>query len=243
MNHIKNTNAFIYGDYGSGKKQQIREELGISNNVEYEYDSKNKYIYSLKNNNFHEYILLKGVKQNEIQRIIKSYMEISTNKQFSGKKMYFILYNIQFVEQLSFIKVLIEKTYHNYIFIFTCNKFNMYLSQFCLPVKCNQYIYKHFKELDIDNILYNQCNKIITNIFNKKIKNIRDDLYFLLLKYFHFNEIIKELLNCAINYNHHNIDKCSIIKYAAQCEYESLHGNKEIFFLEKFLLLLIDNEQ
>ena len=37
MNHIKNTNAFIYGDYGSGKKQQIREELGISNNVEYEY--------------------------------------------------------------------------------------------------------------------------------------------------------------------------------------------------------------
>jgi len=243
MQNIKNNNSFVYGPYQSGKKQQIREELGISSNVSYEYDIKNKYIYSLKNNYFHEYILLKDIKQNEIQRIVQSYIEISKNKPFGEKKVHLIFYNIHFVQKLSFIKVLIEKSYHYYNFTFSCNTFNRYLAQFCLPICFKLNICTNFKNLDIDNELYNKCNEIITNILQNDSSNIRNNLYYLLLKCYHFNEIIKQLMDCALNNEQSIIKKSYIIKCATQCEYESLHGNKEIFFLEKFLLLLINNEQ
>jgi len=239
MIHIKDYNSFVYGKYSSGKKNSVRKILNISATTQYEYDSKNKYIYSLKNNIFHEFVLLKEVKKIAIQNIIKHYITLNENKKYNTKQTYLIFYNIQFLKPLNLIKVLIEKT--NYTFIFTCNTYNQYLSQFCIPIQHKEEIHKQLEEMSFDNELLMKCDNIITNVYNKNLKNVRTDLYSLFLNCFNITEIITQLMECAIKQDPTHFH--TIISNAAKCEHESLHGNKNIFYLENFLLLLIKNEQ
>lgn len=129
-------------------------------------------------------------------------------------------------------KTLFEKTQLK--FILTSTALIPYLISFLFPIKIPNIINNNFFPL-------NEIKILVKNILHKepKMDVIRNQLNKLLLNVENQSEIYLNIIDELYKFKPKKINK--IINYAAESQYLSMSGNKDILYLEYFILLIINN--
>lgn len=239
---ILNENCLFYGDSNSAY-ENIKEVLKISPNTRYEFDSENKYIYSLQTNqNIKEFIFCDKFKVNVLQKLIQDISRQYTFKYNKNSKFYIIFNKCHHisVKSMYIFKQLLEKA-HDFNYIFISNNYIPLLSSWCFT----KYIPppKNAMYANLNSLMKNDIQTLSQKIFEKtfNINSIRKDLFSLMFNYQDIALIIKELLFFCIEKKPENAFK--YVEYASECQRLHVKGNKDIFYLEYFILLMINNAE
>jgi len=236
-------NILLYSNNISEIIKEVRTVLNI-NCKQLEFDDNLKYYKNIVNKTIKEYVFSKTIKHNLITDLINELVENNTNSlNLLLKKKYIIFHNFHYVNETYFkqFKLLFTKMY-NTAFIFTSNKQIVFLQSFFLTkfIKHIETDYNNNNEINIRN----ECKNIISCIYKpyKSINflTIRQLLYKLLFLYHDTSIILNKLSEIAIIEKPNQSN--SIINYASEVDKMIIHGNKDIIYLEHFILLLINND-
>ena len=241
--YIIEGNVLFYGQNISEIIKEIRKELNINcNNLQ--YNENFKVYINIMNNTINEYVFTKSMKSNVIDYIINNQLEKNQNSlNLETNKKYVIFHNFDFVNKKYFkqFKILFSKL-SDTRFIFTSVKQVSFLQSFFLTLFIKP-IEKDY-HLDFENSLLNDCDNIITHIYKSyneiNFFTIRTMLYNLLFCCNDVSRLLKKISESAMKEKPER--SSSIIKFASQVDDMMLSGNKDIIYLEHFILLLINND-
>lgn len=239
--HIIEGNILLYSLNCAELVNEVQTSLNINgeNSI---YDETFKYYSNCANSNFYEYIFTKNVKADLIHLIFNKLRQSKTN--FLSKKRYIIFHNFHFVNKMQYkqFQELFKMLSNSFVFIFTSNKQIHFLQSFFLTkfVKYTNNIFDDSYKLSIQN----DCICLIKMIYlpyeSIKFKSIREKLYYLLFSYQDITIILKTLCEIAILTK--SDQKENITKFASMTDNMRRKGNKDIIYLEHFILLLINND-
>ena len=240
-NLIKQSNIFLYNRNISELINIVRKEYNINTN-KIKFDDDTRIYKNVDDYTIEEYIFTEHTKFRGILQIIENLTEKFENS-INKKKLKIIFHNFHYVKKrLNIFKFLFEKTSSRFSFIFTSDIYIDFFSSFvlCLYIECKNE--KH--TIHCENELNKDTLKIIETI--KKPYNsidfvkIRQMIYKLLFSYHDFTEIVNSIhLNAIKLYPNKNYE---ITNYASSIIQLRQCGNKDIIFIEHFILLLINND-
>ena len=235
-------NIIFYGDQGS-IYDVLKKELNLYKH-QYSFEKDFKYIYS-KYSNVTNYIFLENFRCTELYKICDNIQNQHDNIYNNNKQIYIIFCNIQFIPHkfYALLKCLIEKSF-NFRYIFTCNKKCMYFDSLCFQmfVKTSQ-CFLDLDRLNFSNLMSNDIKQLENHVFsqnNFNLNSVRQILKKILCNFHDISFILKEILQsfCIKNPS----SALQYTTYAANAEHLSRHGNKYLFYLEYFILLVINND-
>ena len=239
--NIINGNILLYSCNTSELINDVRKSLKI--NPKYScYDEEYKYYNNSFNSKYYEYIFTKIIKNDLINMLISKLKQYKRN--ILTEKKYIIFHNFHFVNSKYYkqFQSLFEYLHDSVVFIFTSNKQNIFLQAFLITqhVRYEEKIHdKEFKTL-----IKNDCEKIINDIYKSyetiDFCSIRKKLYDMMFAYQDTTLILNCLSEVAIKQKQDQSQ--IIIKYASTVDNLKIKGNKDIIYLEHFILLLINND-
>ena len=239
--YIIDGNILLYSLNNSKLIEQVRQELTI--NCKYlVYDEQNKYFYNTFNSKYCEYVFMKTVKSELIDQLLKNLKQYKNN--ILSHKKYIIFHNFQYIHEKYFkqFKLLFETTFNSFIFIFTSNKQIPFLTSWFLS-KCIKFDKTNY-EISYQTNIENDCNTVLECIYksyeNIDFVNVRKILYDLLFSYQDSNIILKTLYELALKKKPKQYN--SIIHSFSEVDTLKIKGNKDIIYIEHFILLLIYND-
>lgn len=238
---IADGNVLFYSLETSFLIKQIRNDLNI-NCTYLKYDENLKYFYNTYNRQIYEYVFTKPLKNELMESITNKLKQYKNN--INDESKYIIFHNFHFVQDTFYkqFKYLFNRLCENTSFIFTSNKQISFLQSYFLT------LFVRYPKTQIHNDfiinIENDCNDLINMIYKPyesiDFNSIRNKLYSLLFSYQDSTLILKYLSKCSIKKKPKQ--QHSITRFTSMTEYMKLKGNKDIIYLEHFIILLINND-
>ena len=240
--YIINGNILLYSlSNTSHLINLVRKTLSI--NTKYLiYDDEYKYYYNSFNSKYYEYVFTKTIKNDLIDLVIKKLKQFQNN--ILNEKRYVIFHNFHFVNSKYYkqFQSLFEKSQKSLIFIFTSNKNNIFLTSFLMT----QHVEYQKQEYDkyFQNLIEKDCGNLINDIYKPyeciNFQTVRKKLYNLMFAYQDSVIILRCLCDTAMKIKPQQ--STNIIQFASTVDAMKIKGNKDIIYLEHFILLLINND-
>lgn len=236
---IQQGNILLYNYNTSDLKLKLNDILKIDTNLQYNED--HKYFTKCSSLNF-EFMFTKYSKIDAYKFMYKTLYEIHSNNICSEKRKV-IVYNFHVISSnfYSYFKLLLEKFNDTFVFWFTSKSNNIFLSSYIgsIYIDINQNkISNTFK-----SIIQNDCLKVISETYKPydliDFAIIRKELYSLLFKYNDITLILNNLMELAISTRESQSESITILCNQVICKHKQ--GNKDILYLENYILLLINN--
>lgn len=239
--YIIDGNILLYSLNNSKLIEKVRQTLHI-NTKHLIYDEQLKYFHNTSNSKYYEYVFTKSIKNELVDILIKKNKQIKDS--IISHKKYIIFHNFHYVSEKYFkqFKNMIENISKSVVFIFTSNKQISFLTSFVLTkfVKFEKTDY----EISFKTNIENDCNKIIEYIYISYEKidflHLRNKLYDLLFSYQDSTIILNTLCELAVKKKPNQYE--DIIHISSTVDAMKRKGNKDIIYLEHFILLLINND-
>ena len=243
----------IFSKKSSGKKYIIRNILNIRNAPFELTDDK---IMVRKQRDVTEYIITDSYKENCLHNIIENIKLIANNSSYDNIKTKIIVYNFEKIKSLHYplVKSILNIGLKRIHYIFTSKNRSDILSSYCIMFKktmtdcLNNTICSTFNNLNIEKThkLKNIINDLVDNIFdiNLTINDfpaIREMLFNLIGNVFDFTLLINLIVSEAVK-KEPDI-ACYIVHKGAEAESKYKNGNKEIFYLEHFIISIINEKK
>jgi len=234
-------NIVYYHRYSNELISYVREECGIGNS-KLEYNSEKKIFHSKVEKQFvTEFVLTKSVKSDAIDHIMNYLTNFQENNVLKIKRKIFI-YNFQYInpKKIKTMEHVFKNYRDNFIFYITTDRILEIHYSFFLIKKvsnCDNCIdhhkkYEDYMRKDIHQILY-QFFKSEKKSFEK----MRNELYRVIINYYDIKHIFHSLyMNMLDMFPHH---KKTIQIYYTECMSFHSRGNKDILYLERFILLVV----
>ena len=228
-------NVHLYGNL-TEINGLIQKVFCLPHNRKCEYNNENKCIMS-SYRNIHEIYFADNFKIKSFSDIVNHFIDIYTNL-YSKTCIYtIILYNVPNKIVLNLFKQMFEKTCFSFHFIVT-SKFEIsYLKSFLLSL----HIKSEHEEYST-HLLRSQVVQIFYLLkSDRTLYDIREHMYNILNNFYNIHLIIVCMTEEAMKLWPN--DKHFTISHAAKVDHLVTNGNKEIIYLENFLLALINNER
>ena len=239
--YIIEGNILVYSQNNFDLIHEVRNILKI--NTKYSvYDESLKYYHNMFYSKYYEFVFTKTVNNNLIVQLINKLKDCKQN--VISPKKYIIFHNFHYINEKYYknFQSIFECLSDSVKFIFTSNKQILFLTSFFLTKNVtndtNKYIYNFQSSLKKD------CKNIIDHIYQPyrtiDFQNIRTKLYNLLFSYQDICIILQSLCNVAVEKK--TKQRNSIVHFASMVDSMAKKGNKDIIYLEHFILLLINND-
>ena len=242
--HIKNQNIVLYGPNTGYKEYLISKSLHLSNTRNFEYNSDYKYIYS-KTNSIYELFICKTFKNAYIKLFFKELKDNIDNMFYKNESLTLLIYNCEYLNANSLIQI--KQLFEKYVqirFILTSTYRILTFNSFFLQLFVSNRdipIVEKMKTFQINE--NSESNKLIQYIFDNKtildFKKIRDDLYKLYLHSINTSNLFIQFINKITELNISDEKKMLLVHHASQTEHKMSRGNKDLFYLENFILYFI----
>ena len=241
-NEILAGNVVLYSTNTRKLINEVREVFHIhcKNLV---FDENCKIYKNVMNREIIEYTLTKSVKNNSIALIIDKIKESHENNILKTKKCV-VIHNFQVVSPKCYkqFQTLFETVYNTVLFIFTSDRQNLFLQSFFLSLNIKYEVQDDEKWFNEE--ICKDCFKLIEYIYSCTVldfSRIRKMLYELLFSYANFKIVLTSLQRCACMHKPEQFS--TIVNNSAHIDKLQTTGNKDIIYLEHFILLLIDGDK
>ena len=239
--YIIDGNILLYSVNISDLIHKVRNTLKIHSKYSV-YDENLKYYHNTFYSKYYEFVFTKTVKNDLIVHLINKLKDCKQT--LINPKKYIIFHNFHYINEKYYKKFqcIFESLSDSVKFIFTSNKQILFLTSFFLTKNVKNDTNKY-----IDNFqssLKNDCQIIIDYIYQPyrtiDFQNVRTKLYNLLFSYQDICIILKSLCDIAVEKKTNQRE--SLVHFASMVDSIAKKGNKDIIYLEHFILLLINND-